>query len=362
MPESIDWPPPHPPRRRRRRFLLILAVLAFILFGGRTALSYYVDVLWFGSLGYGDVFWKTLSLQWGVFAAFAAVTFLILYGSFLALKRAHLSDLPSGHTILVGGQQVKLPVEPVLRLIALGVSLAVAAASGAGMMAEWPTLALFWYAPRTTGVVLDPIFGKPLNFFLFALPAWQLVASWLLTLAVITCLLAGFFILITGGSRVLAGRLSRHVTLPWRGLSITFAFLMLIIAMRVYIGRFERLLDDHTIFGGVTYTDAHVTLAGLLVVCAALVLGAAIAAVNAVRFPRGRWLVAAVLPAAVCYVAVQAVGWYVSSFIVKPNELVREKPYIVYNTALTRQAYGLNRVSQREFPAETTVDAADPEN
>jgi uncharacterized membrane protein (UPF0182 family) len=119
------------------------------------------------------------------------------------------------------------------------------------------------------------------------------------------------------------------------------------------------LLDDHTIFGGVTYTDAHVTLTGMLVVCAALVLGAVIAAVNAVRVPRGRWLLGAILPAAVCYVAVQGIGWYVSSFIVKPNELVREKPYIVYNTDLTRQAYGLNRVSQREFPAETTVEAAD---
>ena len=190
MPESIDWPPTHPrthPPRRRRRFLLILAVLAGIVFGGRTALSYYVDVLWFGSLGYGDVFWKTLSLQWGIFTAFAAATFLILYGSFLALKRAHLPDLPSGHTILIGGQPVKLPVEPVLRLIALGVSLAIAAATGAGMMAEWPTLALFWYAPRTAGGVVDPIFGKPLNFFLFTLPAWQLIAGWLLTLAVITC-------------------------------------------------------------------------------------------------------------------------------------------------------------------------------
>jgi len=122
------------------------------------------------------------------------------------------------------------------------------------------------------------------------------------------------------------------------------------------------LLDDHTIFGGVTYTDAHVTLTGMLVVCAALVLGAVVAAVNAVRVPRGRWLLAAILPAAVCYVAVQGIGWYVSSFIVKPNELVREKPYIVYNTDLTRQAYGLNRVSQREFPAETTVEAADPAN
>src|SRR5450631_2338909 len=362
MPESIDWPPPRRRPRRRRRFVIIFVVFAALVIASRTTLSYYVDALWFGSLGYGDVFWKTLSLQWGIFAAFGAATFVILYGSFLALKRAHLPDLPSGHTIYIGGQPLKLPVEPVLRLIALGVSLVIAAATGASMMVEWPTLALFWYAPSATGGVVDPNIGKPLNFFLFALPAWQLIAGWLLTLAVIICALAVFFILITGGTRVLAGHLSRYVALPWRGLSIAFAFLLLILAMRVYIGRFERLLDDHTIFGGVTYTDAHVTLTGMLVVCAALVLGAAIAGVNAVRVPRGRWLVAAILPAAVCYVAVQGVAWYVSSFIVKPNELVREKPYIVYNTDLTRQAYGLNRVSQREFPAETTVDAADPAN
>jgi hypothetical protein len=363
MPESMDWPRLQPPprRHRRRRFLIILAVLVGILFVGRAALSYYVDVLWFGSLSYADVFWKTLSLQWGVFAAFAAATFLIVYGSFLALKRVHLPDLPSDHTILIGGQPLKLPVEPVLRLIALAVSLAIAVATGGAMAGDWPTLALFWYAPRTTGIV-DPIFAKPLNFFLFALPAWQLLADWLLTLSVITCVLAAFFVLITGGARALTGRLSRSVALPWRGFSITFAFLLLILAMRVYLGRFERLLDDHTIFGGVTYTDAHVTLTGMLVVCAALVLGAVVAAVNAVRVPRGRWLLAAILPAAVCYVAVQGIGWYVSSFIVKPNELVREKPYIVYNTDLTRQAYGLNRVSQREFPAETTVEAADPAN
>jgi uncharacterized membrane protein (UPF0182 family) len=363
MRESIDWPPPHPARPRRRRpFLLILAILAAIVFGGRTALSCYVDVLWFGSLGYASVFWKTKSLQWGIFTAFAAATFLILYGSFLALKRAHLPDLPSGQTIFIGRQAVKLPVEPVLRIIALCVSLAIAVATGAGMMAEWPTLSLFWYAPHATGGVVDPIFGKPLNFFLFTLPAWQLISNWLLTLAVITCVLALFFVLITGGTGVLAGRRSRYVALSWRGFSITFAFLLLVLAALAYIGRFERLFDDHTIFGGVTYTDAHITLAGMIIVCAALIFGAAIAAVNAASMQRGRWLVAAVLPAAVCYIGLQVVAWYVSSFIVKPNELVREKPYIVYNTDLTRQAYGLNRITQHEFPAETTVEAADPEN
>src|SRR5207249_8681882 len=148
--------------------------------------------------------------------------------------------------IFIGGQPLKLPVEPVLRLVALGVSLAIAAATGAGIMVEWPTLALFWYAPRTTGGVVDPIFGKPLNFFLFTLPAWQLLAGWLLTLAVITCVLAVFFVLITGGSRAFAGRRSSYVTLPWHGLSISFAVLLLVLALRVYLGRFERRSEEHT--------------------------------------------------------------------------------------------------------------------
>jgi uncharacterized protein len=362
MRESIDWPHPQPTRHRRRFLLLILVVLAVIVFGGRTALSYYVDVLWFGSLGYDDVFWKTLTLQSGTFTAFAAATFLILYGSFLALKRAHLPDLPSGQTIFIGGQPLKLPVEPVLRLIALGVSIVVAVVTGASMMLEWPTFALYRYAPRAGGGGVDPIFGKLLGFFLFTLPAWQLITDWLLTLAVITCVLAVLFILITGGTRVFAGRRGSYVPLPWRGFSITLTFLLLIFAMRVYLDRFERLFDDHTIFGGVTYTEAHVTLTGMLVVCSALVLGAVIAAINAVSLRRGRWLVAAILPATVCYIALQGVAWYVSTFLVKPNELVREQPYIAHNIALTRQAYGLDRVSQREFPAETDVAAADPAN
>jgi uncharacterized membrane protein (UPF0182 family) len=119
MPDTIAWRPSPRPRRGR---LVILAVLAVFVLGGGTALSYYVDALWFGSLGYSDVFWTTLKLQAAVFVAFAAVTFLVLYGSFLALKPAHLTDFAGGGTIIINGQPVKLPVEPVLRLIALGVS------------------------------------------------------------------------------------------------------------------------------------------------------------------------------------------------------------------------------------------------
>src|SRR5271154_3319867 len=360
MQDIIDWQ--QPPRRHRRLFFLVLAILAIVIFSSRTALSYYVDSLWFGSLGYGEVFRKTLTLQWAVFAAFFAVAFLFLYGWFLALRRAYQSDLPEDYRIVIGGQPLKLPVARILHLLGLVVSLLIAVVTGASMMTEWLTFALYWYATRAIGGAVDPIFSKPINFYLFTLPAWQFVTGWLLSLAVIACVIAVFFIFVTGSTTILSGRRSRYTSRPWRGFSIAFGFLLLILAMRAYIARFERLFDEHTIFGGVAYTDAHVMLPGMLAVCAALVLGAAIATINVVSPPRARWLAAAIAPAVVCYVALQIIGWYVGNFIVKPNELVRERPYIANNIQLTRQAYGLDCISQREFPAETTVEAADPAN
>jgi uncharacterized membrane protein (UPF0182 family) len=346
---------------RRRVLLLVLAVVAVIFFSSRTMLSYYVDALWFGSLGYAEVFRKTISLEWLVFAIFFGATFLMIYGWFLALWRVYRPHLLGAGPIFVGGRELRLPVERMLRPIGLLVSLVIAFVTGTNMMLEWATFALYWHAPTGT-LVVDPIFGRPLNFYLFTLPAWQFISGWLLTLAVIACAIAIFFIFITGSIPAFGRRRGRDLTLPWRGFSIAFAFLLLCLATRVYIGRFERLFEDHTIFGGVTYTDAHVMLTGLLVVCFALILGAAIAAINSASAPRMRWLVAAILPAAVCYLAVQVIAWYVGNFIVKPNELVRERPFIAYNIDMTRQAYGLDRVANREFPAETTVEATDPTN
>ncbi|HEX7136435.1 MAG TPA: UPF0182 family protein, partial [Vicinamibacterales bacterium] len=109
-----------------RRWILV-AALALIVFGGGTVLSYYVDALWFDSLGYGDVFWKTLRIQSLIFTIFGVVTFLVLYGSFLALKPERLGEL-TGVPILINGQPLQLPVEPVLKLAAtVGAALIAAA-------------------------------------------------------------------------------------------------------------------------------------------------------------------------------------------------------------------------------------------
>jgi len=363
VPVTIDWQQLNAPRpKSNRKWVVLAAVLVAILLGFRSALSFWVDLLWFQSLGFGQAFWMARSLQWGAFAAFAVATFGLLFGAFWLLQRSHAADLPNDHTIYIGGNPIKLSVRPVLRIAGAVGSFLVSLASAAAMAAEWPTLALAHYAPQASGLPADPIFGRPLNFYLFLLPAWNLLAGWLLTLAVLIGAMSVFFLLISGGSRALREGGVSGVTLPWRGVSLSAAFLLLIVALRVYLGRYDLLFAHHTVFDGVTYTDAHVTLAGKLFLALALLLGAVIAAYGAVRKPGGSQLLAAVAPAVVVFVLTGVVSWYVGSFIVKPNELVRESPYIADNIESTRQAYGLDRFVQKEFPAETTVEAADPAN
>ena len=135
---TLDWPPQR--RRRGRGRLLLLGLLAAILLGGGTALSYYIESLWFDSLGFSSVFWKTINIQTVIFSIFFAATFVLLYGSFLLLKPAKLAELTS--PILINGQPLRLPVEPVLRLIGGGIAIAIAAVTGLGMSGQPATFPL----------------------------------------------------------------------------------------------------------------------------------------------------------------------------------------------------------------------------
>ena len=332
-----------------------------LVLGSSLLVSYYVEALWFDSLGYASVFWSRVNLQASIFGSFAFFTFLLIYGVFLAIKPRRFDEI-IGSRILINRQLVQLPIDPILQLTALGLALVSAIAVGASMMSSWTTFALIWHAPRDTGT-LDPIFGKPLGFYLFTLPTWQLIAGWLQTLTVIACLIVGVFVLATSRAKELIERGFGVAQIRLRrGLSISIAALLTIMAVSEYLSRFELLFQDQTIFAGVTFTDAHVNLTGMLVICGALLVGALIAAICSVLALRPRWLLLSVFPALLCYVVVGLIAWYVSNFIVKPNQLVRERPFIEHNIEMTRRAYALDRIEPHPFPADTSVEALDAAN
>ena len=362
-PDTIDFPiRRRPPRRFGLIALLVAALLIFI--GGGTGLSYYVDALWFGALGYGDVFWRTLGLQTAIFALTAGLTFAVLFGAFLALKPAGFGEIGEGGVIMINDRPVKVPVGPALTLIAAAIAAVIALGTAGSMAGHWPAIALWWYGHATASPaaqVTEPIFGRPVGFYLFTLPVWELGAGWLLQVGILSFAVALFFFVTWRGTRILRGH-GFTDSGATRGLALTWAVVLLAIAVETYLGRFDRLFDEHPIFSGVTYTDAHVTLTGAWLVSVALLLGALGSALAGFGAPRVRWLILAAVPALLIYIGTGAVAAYVEGFIVKPNELVREQPFISHNIALTQQAFGLQRIARKAFPAEPGVEAADAAN
>jgi uncharacterized membrane protein (UPF0182 family) len=346
--------------RRRRRRLALLALIVVAILSAALLVSWYVEALWFDSLGFSSVFWRTLACKAGLFAGFAVATLLVLAGGFWAIRPRRLG----GRTVLVNGQPVTFSLGPLVTIAGWSAAALVAVISGSSMMEQWTTFGLYWNRPleaAQVGVaVADPVFGLPLDFYLFTLPVLRLLTTWASTLVLILVVAALVMLMVTEGEQVLTmRRMARGAPRPFGPLSFVLAGALAMLAVRVFLSRYDALFADHTVFSGVTYTDAHVLLPGLVVVAGALLFGAVIALVNGFKTRRLVGLVLAVLPALVIYAGVHLVASYVSGFVVKPNELVRETPYIRHNIEFTLRAFNLAGVQPRAFAVEPGIEAID---
>jgi len=350
--EIIDTPPPK--RRRWRRWVIAAVVLLFISLS--RSLSIYVSALWFGSLGFQDVYWYILKLKVGLFVIFGLLTIFILRGAFWLLERMFSTQGLATRTILLNNQTITFSPGRFLRPVAWIVAVVFGLIYGVAMNSNWQAFALYSHQP--TAERLDPIFNKPLSFYLFSLPVYDSISSWLVALAVVVLVAALGYSFLTLPEKVLKVADRSVSGKAFAAVSVALAAVLASLAWRTYLSRFPYLWDDHQTFSGVTYTEANYLLPALLLVAIALVVAAALSLVNAFTRKGVRLLLIAVsLPVLVYVVGVVIVPTYVQNFIVKPNELGRETPYIQHNIAATRHAFGLDQIEQRNFEAENTVQA-----
>ena len=349
--EIIDVGPP----KKRHGLRWLLVVVAVLLVVASRGLSIYISALWFGSLGYSVVYWYIFKLKIGLFAAFAVLTVVVLRGAFWLLTRAFGSLALERRTIMLNNQTVQFSPSRFVNPIAWIISIICGLIFGLTMKDGWQRFALYLHQTATQDP--DPIFGKPLGFYLFSLPVYDLLTGWLTGIAIVVFLVAlGCSLLALPQQALKKGASSRGTS--FAAISWTLGLLLVAVSLNVYLSRFPYLWEDHQTFSGVTYTEANYLLPALRWVFVALIVGAVVAVVNALTQKRLRLLLAAVaIPAIVYIVGVVIVPAYITSFIVKPNELGRETPYIEYNITATRRAFGLEGIEQREFDAKNSVEA-----
>ena len=81
-------------RRRPLKLILLAAVVLVVLLAIISAVIQ--KGLWMGELGYSGVFWKLLSVRWGLFCVAFIVAFLYLWVN-VRLAARNGATLPAGH-------------------------------------------------------------------------------------------------------------------------------------------------------------------------------------------------------------------------------------------------------------------------
>lgn len=329
------------PRKPRRRLLIAsaLAILALLL--GSKLLGIYIDALWFNSLGYGQVYWYKLKVSALIAIAFFALTFLLVLLPFTFLERA-LPQLRERGQFLFP-EDANLANLPLMfyRPIVWFLSILAALTYATKMGEAWPEFTLYFNSERTG--ITDPIFNRDVSFYLFALPVANLLSDWLSSISLMVfigiCAITFYvrFVVREDGF----GRFGRALSAVRKAGSAA----MLALAIKTYLSRYDLLTEQHQLYSGITYTDAHVRLPALTALSAALVLAAALLLTGRRRLiflglgsAAAAWLIGLVILPQAIY-----------SFSVKPNELVKESPFIENNIKMTRRAFQIDQFEERPF-------------
>jgi uncharacterized protein len=341
-----------PLRRPRLGLWVLLGFIALSLIG--QAVPLYTDWLWFQEVGFTSVFTTRLTLSGWLFLGLGAAVFVFLFVNLSVAARTAPPDV-----LWELEDQLGLPgraiLEPLVRRLLLPVIAVISFFAGARATGAWPTV--LEYVNRTPFQQADPLFGRDLGFYFFVLPFWRLLYGWgtalvagTLVLVAAVYVLQRSLVLTARGPRLAAGARTHLLGLA--------ALLLVLRGIGFWLDRFDLLFSPRGLVFGASYTEVHASLPVLqwLVVLAFL---CAAACVFQMFRPGWRFLVAGLVVLVVLWVAGLGIApALLQSYRVKPNELALERPYIENNIRMTRQAYALDRVMEKDFAAEDNLTPA----
>ena len=340
-------------------FVSIVVLIALVL----VVPNIIADWLWYQSLGRTDVFSRIITLQLGLFAAGLVVFGALYFGNMILVRKIVARQAyNTGEDFLSNSAR---RTEQASRIISGVVGVIAAVIFGLLATGQWNTVL------RAQNLIefgtTDPIFEKDLSFFVFTLPLLEFVQGWLfravLMVLVVAVFAYGFRLVLPymispeddeGERREIPRSIIAGAPIRIH-LSVLGFLLMLLVGWAHWLSLHTLEFSTRGAAYGASYIDANImqpvqqVLIVLAVVAAVgLVLGGVF---NQQWLPvggLGLWLLVLIVG-----------GWAYPGLAhrleVQPNELERERPYIENNIEFTREAYGLNRIVEREHPGEPAV-------
>jgi len=376
--------------QKRIALYIVYGLITLSIFAAPRIFQLLTDWYWFKEIGFSNIFTTILYSKILLGLAVGVLTFFVIYGNLRLAGRLvtskpltiHLPASPKFQRIEREGEYGKiikikeLDAEKYIDKIILPISLVLGFLTGLVGVGKWETVLKYFNAvPFNT---LDPIFGRDIGFYFFDLPFIQFLVG------------LGFWLIIASligaaTSYALRGTitLKQPTSLPARGwsalggkfllmekpvkvhLSILVALLFVLTSFKIYAIRIPSLLYGSTgPFVGANFTDINAVLPFLKILIFVAIAAAALIVINIFSAESGKSGNRLIVLAVGIYFTTSILGgwaypFFLQKFIVSPNELVKETPYIEYNIAATQKAYALDTVTERDLTGETSLTMSD---
>jgi len=311
------------------------------------SVNYYGDWLWFKNLGYSTVFITNLLAQ--IFSFLFFFLLFLLFAMF-HVRYAHRHGAHIRRSMLGKDD----PRQEILSFY-----------QGKAVFWSWAFILLFFAVIMGTYAssywidflqflhpssfhLNEPILGKDAGFYLFSLPVYQFFVSWYF----ITIVLTTIFVLFTYYIHTAFDYKNRKfqiAKMTGSHSSLLGAFFVLGIAAHYGIQLYNILYSSNGVAYGPSYVDVYAQIpAYWTIIVLTLIL-----ALLLFFYPLYKKIKIIFTALLLWIVVLVGFVWIypglVEQYIVKPNELKKETPYIVNNIKFTRVAYGLDRIKVQPF-------------
>ncbi len=329
------------------------------------------DWFWFEEIGFENIFTTILGTKIILGLIAGLITFGLIY---LNLKIASYFTKGRSISIRVDEKGTDLDIGKYLNKFILYLSLFFGLLIGLAAANYWEIL--LKYLNATPFNITDPIFFRDISFYFFTLPFLKVLVGFFLWIIVIS-LICSALVYFSRGAFSLFSKKTSTLQYSSEGKPIRYKIeekprihflailfpLFLVLAIQTYFIKIPNLVYSHTgPFAGASYTDIHATLPMLKVLAFTLLVGAIVSVISIFRKSNrllfgvvGLYLVVSILGAWLYPAAIQ-------KFVVAPNELNKESPYISHNIAATQRAFKLDQIEKHELSGEADLVLEDIQN
>lgn len=325
--------------------LVLVGGAAVLLVGGS---GFYTDLLWFQALGYEGVFWRNILYRAGVRLAVGLAFASFMFVNLLFARREMEQALGR-----LGDRVPRfITSRSITSLFVLG-SIILGFLYSTTLGQNWEVVMGFLHA-QTFGRT-DPLFGRDIGYFVFKLPFYRLLYGAAMGIVAATILVV-----------LLIYVLSRSISFADRHFQVTGGAKYHLTALAVGILLLKawdyRLQLDELVYSprggffGASYTDVYAEGLGLRVLLILALVAAVLLVFNLFRRGMRGFVVTLIGLAAASLILGDIYPGMVQRYVVEPNELERERPFIEHHIQATLDAYGLADVDEREYPGDADLD------